>query len=202
MDRGVLYYPGCGSDYGPLKLFTENGAVSTAIYADYTLGPPPFAEFFEEANGWKSNPVEKLTCKNLQAESWDDFWPKNSQSRRFASPNGARAFQTKLHTPSAVAIRFIFCKTEGVQTLQCLIRAGFTPTVIVLQDHGFGCNWTRFGGEHELYQYAVQFNALPEFLFVARNTQPWAGYIRVTDYVFYEGQMHHHKRALYRRRRT
>jgi len=197
--RGVLYYPGCGSDYGPLRLFVENGAIKTAIYTDYTIESPPLGKLFEKENGWKHTLVEKLTCENLQAESWVDFWPNNSSSRRFASPHRARAFQTKFQSPNDASIQFIFCKTEGVQTLPCLIRAGLTPTIIVLQDHGFGCNWTSFGGNNQMYHLAQHMDALPELLFVARNTIPWTGYARVSEYVFYEGQMHHHKRALYRK---
>lgn len=44
------------------------------------------------------------------------------------------------------------------------------PTVIVLQEHRFGCNWTTIRQGGEIHKIALGLGALPELLFVASNT--------------------------------
>ena len=36
---------------------------------------------------------------------------------------------------------FVYLRTEGSQSIVPLVNSGFRPTVVVLQDHGFGGNW-------------------------------------------------------------
>ena len=67
-----------------------------------------------------------------------------------------------------------------------------------MQDHGTGGLWTLFGlnnSESILYQKALQ--NLPKYLYVAKNTNPWPRYNRVSEYTNSEGSMHAHERALF-----
>lgn len=70
------------------------------------------------------------------------------------------------------------------------------PHGVLLQDHGFGCNWCNFGGETSPLFDLAQQACLPEWLLVAENTDVWPGY-EEQDLV-QPGGMHRHLRRLYR----
>jgi hypothetical protein len=67
---------------------------------------------------------------------------------------------------------------------------------VVLQDHGFGGNWNRFGRDGRLHQYARE--NLPRLLYVAPNTTPWPGYVPRSCLGNGEG-IHESRRAIFLR---
>ena len=199
-EKMVLYYPGSGTDWGPFSLFANNAPVSTVIYSDYGSDRKKAETLISSLHrsGWNGGQLEELTPNDFGVSTWEEFWPDNEKSRKIAEPESAFAIQTHLSNSNGAKIRFIFLATEAIQTFSILVRAGITPTAIVLQDHGLGGGWAPFGGKSELWQAARELKALPELLFVANNTKPWSDYARVSDDAVYEGQMHDHRRALYR----
>jgi hypothetical protein len=70
----------------------------------------------------------------------------------------------------------------------------------VLQDHGFGGNYNRFGGGGILERIASRTNCFPPFLLIAEDTIPWTGYVRVPDVEGSVGGMHRTIRFLYQRK--
>lgn len=55
---------------------------------------------------------------------------------------------------------------------------------MLVQDHGYGGNWTSFGSGGALHQLAVRYDALPKWiLFGLRygGTIPWPGYRTRSD---------------------
>ncbi|MCE9614887.1 MAG: hypothetical protein K8T26_11460 [Lentisphaerae bacterium] len=200
---GVLYYPGAGTDSGPFRLFAGAAGVATIVYADYMTTRNDAEAFFAQIAGEATVQIEGMKPGDFGAEAWDDFWPNNPASRSHATPDGAFALQARFSAvPGGPPIRFIYLATEAIQTFTILVRARIKPTVVVLQDHGFGCNWDRFGKDGQLWKAAKGTKALPELLLVAENTDSWDGYIQLTEYAPCGGQMHAHSRALFRRSRT
>lgn len=55
------------------------------------------------------------------------------------------------------------------------------PFAIVVQDHGFGGNYTSFGENGLLAKIAKTTGSFPEWLLMGRNSTPWEGYERVPD---------------------
>ena len=53
--------------------------------------------------------------------------------------------------------------------------------IFLLQNHGFGCNYNRFGKDGYLDAISRESNIRSEFVFCATNTQIWDGYSRVED---------------------
>lgn len=53
--------------------------------------------------------------------------------------------------------------------------------IFLLQNHGFGCNYNRFGKDCYLDAISRESNIRSEFVFCATNTQIWDGYSRVED---------------------
>jgi hypothetical protein len=67
---------------------------------------------------------------------------------------------------------------DGVATFDALFcqSDGNPPYAVVVQDHGFGGNWTTFGGDGSPLWSLARRGALPKWLLVADNTTPWPDY--------------------------
>jgi hypothetical protein len=196
----IFYYPGCGVDHGPLVFGIKKFSIAAAIYADYAITKTSFLGMLRHCSEESVGETFSVSPKHLNQHSWDAFWFEKEQSRLFGSPSNA--FGQAAWLPSENSNEptlFVFLRTEAVQTYANLIQTTLRPTIVMLQDHGFGGNWTTFGGEHEMYEIARAHNALPEFLIVAEGTDPWPGYGQESPYEPMLGQMHNYKRAVFRR---
>ena len=204
LNGSVLYYPGSGTDSGPVKLFGGNTELSTVIYCDYELNQDDAHRFVCNIEGFVAGPINELRPADFDARDWNAFWPKNPSATRHHNSRTAFGIKTTLSNKCERKFDFIFLGTEEVQTYAILLHAGIYPNIVVLQDHGSGGNWTSFGAGGELEKIAIRHGRvdgiMPDFLFVAEGaTQPWDGYQQVSDFALYKGQWHSYKRAIFRR---
>ena len=212
LTRLVLYYPGAGTDDGPLTLIGENVTTAVVIYADYGVDEKAVTGFVTSLPQFQVGNMRWLEPSILGVATWAEAWALDTASRRFHGPERAFGLQCGLHRrglgpfghPDRSRMRFQYFATEAVGTYSLLLRGrdDMVPRMVVLQDHGFGGYWTLFGGRSEMWRAAADANKLPEHLFVAENTEPWPGYQRVTDYAPQPGQMHEHARAFFRLTRS
>lgn len=72
------------------------------------------------------------------------------------------------------------------------------PYAVLLQDHGFGGNYSNFGADGVMEKIAQATKVLPEWLIVGPHTQAWQGYYQVNGVEPDLGGMHGDKRSLYR----
>ena len=200
----IIYYPGAGFDFGPLNLFSQNNHVKKIIYCDYSK------EFNGEEKRFRiikmirrvagltisEGPIE-LNPSEFKYTDWDSFWRNNPRDLQFSNPEHAFALKFRLNR-NKKAIDFIYFNTEAIGTYEILIQNKIRPNLIVLQDHGTGSNWDSFAREGSLLYQAAE-NSLPEFLFIAHNTDIWPGYTQYSEYSLQEGQTGRHKRALFRK---
>jgi hypothetical protein len=194
-----LYYPGSGTDIAPLKLFTRRGLVSTVIYSDYTFTQDKVEHLLAALDGWSIQCQVLLNSQDFGVSAWAQFWPADLAAHEAGNPENAFCKSAVLyHASTRMRINFIALATEGTETLARLLDIGLNPAVVVVQDHGFGCNWTTFGGLSTLYEIAR--NKTPNFIYVAENTKPWPSYEQVSEYGPPEGAAGH-CRALYRNSR-
>jgi hypothetical protein len=194
----VLYYPGAGVDTEPFTLFCEHGGIPVFLYCDYLLPQAEARKFMQQLPGCTVQDMGALAPGDLGAENWAAFWPGDATSKQFANPSTAYALWASLVSETGRRVFFGYFGTEGAQTLHRLRACGIEPAVAVAQDHGFGCNWTTFGGgDSPLLTAAL--GALPRFLYVGQNTDPWPGYEQVTAFCRRPGAMHAHPRALFAR---
>ncbi len=205
-DGMVLYYPGCGSDYGPLLHFSQTEQVSIAVYVDYLMTRSRIVDMLcdlHRAAGLQAvNPtLTTLRASDLGMTEWRDFWPKTERGLMFGKPDRAFGVTCELQLQPDRQTRLIFLCTEAHQTYCNLLNTTLRPSMVVLQDHGFGGNWQDFGDEDSpMYLVAHECRALPQRLFVAKgSTRPWPGYRRSGPDLLLEGQMHRHQRAVYER---
>jgi hypothetical protein len=102
------------------------------------------------------------------------------------------------HGARRLAILFLGADAiAAYDALFCQQNGTLSPFAIVLQDHGFGGNYDRFGRGGLLEGIAGRCHAVPPWLLVAENTQPWDGFKRVPQVDGDRGGMHNTPRFLY-----
>ena len=196
----VLYYPGAGTDYGPLQHFALNLDLAVAVYVDYLVEPEMVRTMLRSVGATEPE-LQPVSPRDLGCRSWADFWPGQERSLMFAKPSRAFGFQCDLQIHPSRSTRLIYLATEGHQTFAQLLGTALQPDLVVLQDHGFGGNWRDFGGDSPMYRMARAAGALPPMLFSAgENTRVWEGYNAIAEPVLLAGQMHHYERRLYQLR--
>jgi len=102
----------------------------------------------------------------------------------------------------AERLAILFLKEDGIaayDALFCQPRSVCPPFGVLLQDHGFGGNYTSFGAGGLLDRVAQESGVLPPYLLVGGNTLPWSGFVRIDGLAPVYGGMHHSERHLYRR---
>ena len=103
-------------------------------------------------------------------------------------------------THGAHRLAILFLGADGIATYDALFcqQNGVPPPVAAfIQDHGFGGNYDKFGGDGVLERIAVECNVFPSFLMVAENSKPWAGYSRAANVDGETGGMHGNMRFLH-----
>jgi hypothetical protein len=178
-----------------LKLLSENCDLVKADHIDYwapmEVACVPLIHF-NIAKG-----IRTIAPTDMGLNSWRDLWHESAILHDFGHVGDSYAFENQVSLFKASRMHFRFFGTDAIKTFELLLKTEGPPTFLVLQDHGDGGNWTRFGRGGELEQLATSLGLFPKFLFVADNTEAWEGYEQVTEYVVYGGQMHTHARALY-----
>jgi len=201
LDHGVLYYPGSGTDCGPLLLFAEHVKNLTVVYTDYNIDLVSVNQLLNHLVVWQSGAIQNLAPQRFGVVAWADFWHPSAllpaPNINIPAPEISFGIETTLTHANGKKINFIFLATEAVGTFSVLANANLQPTAIVLQDHGFGGNWTSFGGDSELWRLARVSQTLPDLLFVAENTNPWTGYECVSNYGIHGCQEHQRRRAVF-----
>jgi len=179
----TLYYPGARMDLGPFEIFAGSAKLTRVIYADYGIDESSAGSLIKSIARWKCTSFQKLNPANFGVDSWDAFWPDDPASLRHRQPANAFGCTAHLSNELGHEVEFTYFGTEGHQTLEVLIRCRLKPSTIVLQDHGFGLGWARFGGDSLMYRLARDLRALPRFLLIAAKTRTWPGYHQVTNLV-------------------
>ena len=190
----TIYYPGSGDDGQPVKLCAEAHAAHAFVYVDYGVSQQTVSErVCHPERGFRGYALEHAKSvpeSDLRPEGWVPHVDPPSKSRArniFATANPFAWFVVLLrksgegygeeHGPERLA--GLFVGGDGIATYDALYCQGdgtSAPFLVVLQDHGFGGNWNRFGGGSLLERIARRCRALPEYLLAADNTEPWDGY--------------------------
>lgn len=223
----VVYYPGAFSDGHPFRLFGASHSAHVFVYADYGLSRQEFADHLAPSSrnrlkgyhatdlidlseaelappGWRQqlhlDAADAATVANASSD-WVPGWMKSSDVVPYATlaildrePDLGDA-----HGPSRLALLQI--GGDGFLTFDALFcRLGRRePFAIVLQDHGFGGNYDKFGGGGLLERIAQRADRFPKWMLLGASTQPWSGYERVAECQPSIGGMHGVERVLMRR---
>ena len=216
----TLYYPGYGDDGHPVSLCNRSHAVHAFVYVDYGVDHKTISGRVHNPNeGFRGYEVvyeEEVTEDTLRPGGW------KQHVNPADLPDDRYRFVDKLFKPFAwfvvlqrdeeyddahgpKRIAGLFIGGDGHATydaLYCQDDGTPAPFLVVIQDHGFARNYSKFGRGGILERIARQCEQLPQWLLVGEggDTEPsWE------DYEDCEadadiGGMHGTPRRLYRRR--
>lgn len=211
----VIYYPGSGTDGQPVKLFGSTHSAHCFVYADYGVGRATVEAELEHREhrfrGYHTLVRVNLAERDLSPHGWTPHInPAEAVRERYcfatAPPFGflevLERDQELEDSHGARRLAILFLGADGIAAYDALFcQKGIVsaPFAVVVQDHGFGGNYNRFGRDGLLERIAVRCRVIPRWLLVAENTDPWAGFERVPGVEGDSGGMNHHLRFLYER---
>lgn len=212
----VVFYPGSGTDGQPVKYFGSRYAAHCFVFADYGVEKEQISEELEETGhpfaGYSSLARMDVAERDLSPNGWvPHIDPRDAQQAPRAPIFGVvRPFALleilerqpgfgDAHGPQRLAILFLCA--DGVAAYDALFcqNGSTAPFAVVLQDHGFGGNWTRFGKGGVIEGIASRAARTPAYLLVATNTDAWEGYDAIEGSAEGGGGMHGFRRQLWSR---
>jgi hypothetical protein len=213
----VVYYPGSGTDGHAVKLFGKSHSAHCFVYIDYFVDQSDIERQLsnEGFRGYETIVRLQLSERDLVPDGWapgatfhnDSISRGGLVSRRgLVAPFGfLEILQRKSnygqdHGARRLAIVFLGADAiASYDALFCQTNSPAPPFALLLQDHGFGGNYDRFGRGGLLSKIAERAKCFPEFLVVAEWTDPWDNYSQIEGLTPDKGGMHDSKRYLYRR---
>lgn len=204
----ILYYPGSGFDGQPIKTFNIAHAVHVYLYVDYLLTMEELKRVLslDGFRGYHLLDTQRISETDLAPHGWRPHVEiqRHTIFNRTAPYCFMNIYERDAdYDDSHGGLRFavIFLCADGHATYDAIFANYFhekAPFVVVLQDHGFGGNYSRFGNGGLMHKVAKTANVFPEYLLVADDTDCWEHYHKVSTKSVVGG-MHHNSRHLYQR---
>lgn len=212
----IVYYPGSGTDGQPVELFGSTHSAHSFLYVDYGVPQAAIEADLDHAarrfRGYHTLARIQLAERDLNHNQWvqhADFGESAGNRNRYGGtpPFGFLEVLERDHglddDHGARRFAVIFLGADGIaayDALFCQKQFAVKPFALVIQDHGFGGNYDKYGQGGLLWRIANQCDALPQFLWVAENSRAWNGYIRIPGVDGVRGGLHATPRFLYERR--
>jgi len=213
----IAFYPGAGTDGHLVKLLGSSHRAHCFVYADYgasegfikaELDNPRHGFFGYHTLARIELAQEDLGSERIAYHTTPEELHTAAQAYRGFRNTAPYGFLEILerdanldNTHGAARLAILFLGADGVATydaLFCQPKSISRPYLVLLQDHGFGGNYTEFGKDGLLYKIAERTKVLPEFLLVAEDTAVWPGYSKVEQAEGEAGGMHNTMRFLYK----
>jgi hypothetical protein len=207
----VVYYPGSAYDGQPIKTFNQSHFAHLYIYVDYGVDENYTKKQFIETGfvGYNSIAMIDLTIKDLTPDGWLNHITLTSKQlakmkeistspfgfinilerkNEFGDDHGAKRFAV------------LYLGADGIATYDALFGNHILqPHLLVLEDHGFGGNYDKFGRGGLMEKIAKMTGIYPKMILCGKLTNIWDGYSKVDDVESVFGGMHHSERELYKR---
>jgi hypothetical protein len=195
----IIYYPGSGIDGHAVKVFGSTHAAHCFIYADYGIPQTLLEETLKNSRsrfrGYHTAARIQLRKEDIVPAGWSPHiqpteLPERSRDRvhirttAFAFLEILQREQGLDATHGAHRLAVLFLGADGIATydaLFCQSASNRPPFCLLLQDHGFGGNYDRFGKGGLLERIASRCGVMPQWLLAADNTQPWEGFEPVSN---------------------
>lgn len=195
----LVYYPGSGSDGHAVKLFGSTHSAHCFVYVDYLFKQSQVKAHLNGDHEGYDGPfrgyhqLARLTLSeaDLAPEGWVQHL-HNLERTRFSNDFEPYAFLEILERDDefddahgAHRLAVLFLGADGIASYDALFcqKNGVPPPFAVLiQEHGFGGNYDKFGRGGLLDRIAQKCQVFPQFLLVAEGSHPWMGYEKM-DYL-------------------
>ncbi len=204
----IVYYPGSGTDGHAFELLCGMHSVHCVLHIDYDTsaidvkralspGSPHHIAGYRPCVQSLLTQADAAAFLALQPELCPHCRESFVRSALWTVLERQQDFDDQ-HGPKRIA--FLHVQADAIWVC-CSVWSALdrSPFAVVIQDHGYGGNWTTFGGENSpLYTFQRKpQQAFPRWLLVAENTDPWPGYYEASDPTPPAG-MGPHRRKLYR----
>lgn len=211
----IVYYPGSGNDGHAVKCFGSTHAAHCFVYVDSMTEQSRIEAELSHSSPQNSHRFLGYHClARLSLDAVDlipNGWKQHADTREertFREPHiTPYGFLEVLErdadrddTHGAERLAILFLGADGIASYDALFcqKDGTPPPFAVLiQDHGFGGNYDKFGGDGLLEGIADQCKVFPKFLLVAKNSKPWVGYSQSVNVNGEAGGMHRDMRFLH-----
>ncbi|MFZ4580903.1 MAG: hypothetical protein ACOYOB_21170 [Myxococcota bacterium] len=213
----VVFYPGSGNDGHAVKVFGGAHAAHAFVMADYLVAESDLLRKLAPASlrrfaGYSVAVQQTLREVDVVPGGWRPHVDASDGPDRNPWPLAITPFALFVvlerepafgddHGPERLAI--LFLGADGIATYDavfCQEQDRFPPPyAVLLQDHGFGANYDRFGADGLLANIAARTQTWPQWLLVAASTRPWPGFQKVQGIEGSAGGMHGELRWLHGR---
>lgn len=209
MEDRIGYYPGCGDDGQLIKLCSKSHSVHTFIYSDYLTRRREVKRILKTPNALngyhligQTEFIEKdllpegLYPQIITRQPLLDPWP--FQTLPFYCIMGIwERDETLSDSWGAERLAVIFLCADAIdyyyQLFVCQYRKA--PWIVLLQDHGLGCNYDRFGKGGLLDEIIERSGISPQFVLCGEHTALWDNYMKL-ECEPSAGGLHHQYREL------
>lgn len=216
----MVYYPGARFDLDPLHVFGRSGSAHCFVLADYLMPDDELVEHLREEGFEGYHVYDSVLVSeqdmfavvppgrfHLQGEELETF---AQESRRFDPiPPFARFVvferdENRSEETGPRRLAVLFLAADGIATYDVMFasRPQADFFAILIQDHGFGCNWDHFGRGGFCEKIANRSGVYPPFILqycCDEAFELWDGYERVAEIL--EDSVSTRGRVLYRRSR-
>lgn len=214
MSSRIGYYPGSGYDGMLMEIGNKSQAIHSFLYVDYCLAKIDLIEHLAQPNSisgyhsigrieWQEKDIapnaphvmylKRRPCSNLMAFCREQPYCFTEILERDSDKDdhwGAKRF----------AVTFL-CE-DGIATYLQLFCGEYkkAPWLVLLQDHGFGGNYDKFGFGRGgiLDEIITNSKVKPEYVLCGDNTHIWDGYARIEGVPSIVGGMNHNSRTLHK----
>lgn len=208
----VGYYPGSGFDGNLVAVANKSHSVHSFLYVDYQVDKESLIRCLQD-NGFKGyHSIDRIGwCEEDIMPNGQYSFPmkyiRNLNPMCMADKNVKPFCFTEIlerddemgddHGAERFAITFLFA--DGIATYYQLFVKQYhaSPWLFLLQDHGFGGNYSRFGKGGLLDAIIKDSDILSEFVICGGGTRIWDGYTKVDGVNETHGGMHNFPRILY-----
>ena len=189
MQGRVGYYPGSRSDGMLISVCNRAHCVHSFLYVDYGLSRAELCEMLNKRDCFKG-------YHSIGRVEWNerDLMPNGCYPTNSISPE-RRGMVLKGEKPycfmevfernaergddwgaERFAVTFLFA--DGIATYYQLFAREYqrAPWIFLLQDHGFGGNYDRFGKDGLLDRIMTTSKCWPEFVLCDKEKDVWSGY--------------------------
>ena len=219
-DGRTVYYLGFGNDGHPVSVCARAHAAHAFVYVDYGVSKETVSERVNGVGdpgfiGYSVEHEEEVSESDLRPGGWTPHLEQGELARvsySFANVTPYGLFmvlkrnedRNDSHGPERLAILFVGGDGHATyDALYCQDDGTHPPFLVVVQDHGFGGNFSAFGAGGLLERIARRCDVLPDWLLVGargkqERFQPWSGYRDACD-ESEPGGIHDNPRRLFRR---
>ena len=213
----VVYYPGAGNDGHAVAVFGAAHAAHCFVYADYMKSLKQTLNDLTDQQqgfmGYTALATIILTPDDVTPRGWTPQIQLSQRQKRWYPCSSTTTEPFALlavlerhlafddsHGPERLAI--LFLGADGIATydaLFCQLPNPRSPYAILIQDHGYGGNYDKFGRGGLLERLAIRCKVLPEWLLSGNSSdETWRNYDLVPDVIGEIAGMARSRRRLYR----